>query len=170
MAIVRFSCVSKSLSETHALARTLASHIRRGDVVLLVGELGAGKTAFTKGFGVALGVTEEITSPTFTIMRDYPVRLAALGPGTFLHLDAYRLEGPDAAEDIGLLELLDGGAFALIEWGDIVAAAFGHDPLMIEFRWDAEEERTIAFSASSDGPWAERLSQWFAEVGAEGLR
>ena len=156
------------MGDTHALAAQLAGRIRPGDVVLLIGELGAGKTAFTKGLGAALGVSEDITSPTFTIMRDYPVVVPGHGPTTFLHLDAYRLDGPEAAEDIGLLELLDDGAFAVVEWGDVVSAAFGHDPLAIELVWESDDERTVVFSASDEGPWVERLSEWFepSEAGA----
>lgn len=150
------------MAQTHALAQAIARLVRRGDVVLLVGELGSGKTAFTKGFGAALGTAGEITSPTFTIMRDYPVVLPDGGPAVFLHLDAYRLDGPGAVEDIGLPELLDEGAFAVIEWGDIVADAFGHDPLVIEFTPTSDEVRDIVLSASSEGPWAGRLVEWSA--------
>jgi tRNA threonylcarbamoyladenosine biosynthesis protein TsaE len=164
--VARVSLRSASLDATHELARRLASLLRSGDVVLLIGDLGAGKTAFTKGLGAALGVTEDITSPTFTIMRDYPVVLSSGEFTTFLHLDAYRLEGPAAVEDIGLFELLDSGAFAVIEWGDIVSGAFGRDPLVIEFFWESEDEREIVISADTDGPWAERFVSWFAGSGA----
>ena len=157
---------SSSSAETCAVAGRLASFLRRSDVVLLIGDLGSGKTAFSKGLGEALGVREAITSPTFTIMRDYPVVLPNGQATTFLHLDAYRLDGADAVEDIGLFELLDSGAFAVIEWGDIVAGAFGHDPLVIEFFWKSDDEREIVVSADSDGPWAERMVSWFSGYGA----
>ena len=159
VSVVRFTRQSASLDQTLALAEELAARIGRGDVVLLIGELGAGKTAFAKGFGAALGVVEDITSPTFTIMREYHVTLLN-EPAKFLHLDAYRLEGPQAVQDIGLLELLDDGAFALVEWGDVVAAAFGSDPLVLEFAWLSDDARSITVSAASDGPWISRLRDW----------
>jgi tRNA threonylcarbamoyladenosine biosynthesis protein TsaE len=168
VSVVRFSRRSASLFETVTLARELVRHVRRGDVVLLIGDLGAGKTAFAKGFGAALGAAEEITSPTFTIMRDYPVTLPD-GPARFLHLDAYRLEGPGAVDDIGLFELLDEGGFALIEWGDLVAAAFGRDPLVIEFVCLSDDEREISVSAAGDGPWAGRLHDWLGTPSSAGV-
>ena len=131
-----------------------------------MGELGAGKTAFAKGLGAALGVSGEITSPTFTIMREYEVMLPAGGPATFLHLDAYRLSGSGATDDIGLFERLDEGAFAVIEWGDIVAGAFGDDPLVIEIFWESDHERTMVFSAAPNGPWAQRLVGWLGTPAA----
>lgn len=158
MALVHYLRRSSSLGDTHACAGLLASVIQRGDVVLLLGDLGAGKTAFTKGFAAALGITDEVTSPTFTIMRSYEANLPNGSLATFLHLDAYRLDGPQAAEDIGLLELLDEGAFALIEWGDIVGAAFGNDALVIEFLWVSEQEREIVIRADDDGPWGGRIA------------
>lgn len=154
------------MDQTRAVAGRLAPFLRPSDVVLLIGELGAGKTAFSKGLGEALGVREAITSPTFTIMRDYPVVLPNGQVTTFLHLDAYRLDGPEAVEDIGLFELLDSGAFAVIEWGDIVAGAFGRDPLVIEFFWESDDAREIVVSADTDGPWADRMVSCFSHDGA----
>ncbi len=149
---------SNRLEDTEALAVRLASLVQGGDVVLLLGDLGVGKTAFTKAFARGLGVESPVTSPTFTIMQNYdgvkdgqPIRL--------LHLDAYRLEGADAVEELGLYEQLDSGAIALIEWGDIVAAAFGTDPLVLEFTWLDENERSIALQAHPDGPWADRVAE-----------
>jgi tRNA threonylcarbamoyladenosine biosynthesis protein TsaE len=165
--VVRVSRRAASLAETRSLARQLSDFLRPGDVVLLIGELGAGKTAFSQGLGAALGVVDDITSPTFTIMRDYPVVLPSGRSTTFLHLDAYRLEGPAAVDDIGLFEMLDAGAFAVIEWGDIVAGAFGTDPLVIEFFWETEESRAIVVSADTNGPWAERWASWFAPSGVD---
>jgi len=166
VSVVRFSRFSSSVEQTRTIAGELARLLRGGDVVLLIGELGAGKTAFTQGLGAALGVSGEITSPTFTIMREYEVTLPAGGPATFLHLDAYRLSGSGATDDIGLFERLDEGAFAVIEWGDIVAGAFGDDPLVIEFFWESDHERTVVFSAAPNGPWTPRLVGWLGTPGA----
>lgn len=144
------------MADTAALATLLARALGPGDIVLLVGELGAGKTAFAKYVGEALACPLPLTSPTFTIMTQHDALLGGV-PGVLLHLDAYRLEGPGAMEEIGVLELLDDGAAALIEWGDIVAAAFGNDAIRIDIHVDGESERTITFSADRQGPWSERL-------------
>jgi tRNA threonylcarbamoyl adenosine modification protein YjeE len=105
---------------TAELAAAVAASIRTGDTILLVGDLGAGKTTFVQALAVAMGATDDVVSPTFTIMRHVP-----LADGrTLLHLDAYRLHGPDDLDDLGFFELLEGDAIAVIEWGDIVADAF----------------------------------------------
>jgi tRNA threonylcarbamoyladenosine biosynthesis protein TsaE len=121
---------TRSRSETVGVGASIAEFLRAGDVVILSGELGAGKTALSSGIIAALGCGDQVTSPTFTIMRHHPL---AHG-GEVLHLDAYRLTGPDDAEDIGLLELLDRGAIAIIEWGERIADALGQDLLVVTMR------------------------------------
>ena len=157
-------CSSRSLDDTARLARAVAGLLRAGDVVLLIGDLGAGKTAFTKFLAAALGVVEPVTSPTFTIMTEHRAgdQQQQL---LLLHLDAYRLDGPDALEDLGLFELLDDGAIAVIEWGDVVQAALGATPLRIELEWAGEEARTICVSAAADGDWAQRWPSLAQAVG-----
>jgi tRNA threonylcarbamoyladenosine biosynthesis protein TsaE len=118
---------TKSREETVDAGRRLASLLRAGDVVILVGDLGAGKTALSSGIIAGLGSTDQVTSPTFTIMRHHDLPSG----GQVLHLDAYRLQSPDDAEDIGLLELLDNGAIAIIEWGERIEAALGPDLLRV---------------------------------------
>ena len=152
---------SRSLADTARLATTVAGLVRAGDVVLLIGDLGAGKTAFTKFLAAALGVVEPVTSPTFTIMTEHRT-----GDQVLLHLDAYRLDGPDALEDLGLFELLDDGAIAVIEWGDIVEAAIGALPLRIELAWTSEQARAIRVSAAADGDWADRWAALARGIGA----
>jgi tRNA threonylcarbamoyladenosine biosynthesis protein TsaE len=144
------SLVSRSLADTALFADELARVLLPADVVLLIGDLGAGKTAFTKALARSLAVEEPITSPTFTIMRTYDGRFPGgsraldLSAGSvavdgdsrgaavvLAHLDAYRLDHADAIEDLGLFELLDRGAVAVIEWGDLVAEAFDTAPLVI---------------------------------------
>ena len=152
---------SRSLADTARLATTVAGLVRAGDVVLLIGDLGAGKTAFTKFLAAALGVVEPVTSPTFTIMTEHRA-----GDQLLLHLDAYRLDGPDALEDLGLFELLDDGAIAVIEWGDIVEAAIGALPLRIELAWTGEQARAIRVSAAADGDWVDRWAALARGIGA----
>ena len=112
-------------ADLDALARfgsRIGDLLTPSDVVLLVGDLGAGKTTLTKYVAAALGVVHEVTSPTFTIAHSYDC-----APGSaikqLMHLDAYRLRGADDLEDVGLFDALDDGAAAIIEWGDVVASA-----------------------------------------------
>lgn len=100
-----------SEQETEQAGETFARTLKRGDVVLLYGELGAGKTAFVRGMVRGLGGnTEEVSSPTFTIIQEYAAPAA-----TLFHVDLYRLEPPEI-EDLGLDDMLDAGGIAAIEW------------------------------------------------------
>ncbi len=129
---------SRSADDTRALAAALAELIRPGDVVLLAGELGAGKTAFTQGLGAALGVEEPITSPTFTLASHYQGRLE------LNHLDVYRLEQLAEILDVGLPEMLDEGGVTVIEWGDAIVGALPADYLMILLTYgDGLDDRTL---------------------------
>ena len=99
--------------ETVAAGARLAGTLSRGDVVLLYGQLGAGKTAFVRGLALGLGApAEEVSSPTFTIIQEYAGRDA-----TLYHVDLYRLE-PAEADDLGLDELVAGEGIVAIEWAD----------------------------------------------------
>ncbi len=120
-----------SLASTHAIAAALARLARVGDVIVLAGEMGAGKTAFAQGFGRALGVTEPITSPTFTLVHSYPCD----GKLTLHHADLYRLDRMIDVEELALHELAEFGGVVLIEWGDVAAANLG-DHLEIRLRRD----------------------------------
>ncbi|MFZ4517218.1 MAG: tRNA (adenosine(37)-N6)-threonylcarbamoyltransferase complex ATPase subunit type 1 TsaE [Microthrixaceae bacterium] len=117
--------VTTSADDTRALAAALAELARPGDLLLLSGDLGAGKTAFCQGFGRGLGVTDHITSPTFALVQSYEGRLP------MHHLDVYRLEQVAEALDLGLSELLDEGAVTVIEWGDAIAPVLGHEFLEV---------------------------------------
>lgn len=119
-----------NLDATRDLARRVAVDLQAGDVVLLDGPLGAGKTTFTKAIVDALGGTADaVTSPTFTLMHSYQ------GPLTVVHLDAYRLNGPADLAGLGFDEASD-GAVALIEWGERVAGAFTDSPAVWQVRLD----------------------------------
>lgn len=115
-----------SVDETRALAAALAETLRPGDVVLLSGEMGAGKTAFTQGLGAGMGFEGRITSPTFTIAHTYDG-----GRLRVHHLDVYRLEHLHEALDAGLAEMVDEGAVVVIEWGDAVLPLLPADHLDI---------------------------------------
>jgi tRNA threonylcarbamoyladenosine biosynthesis protein TsaE len=130
---------TSSARETREVAAKIAALVEQGDLVLLVGELGAGKTTFAQGFGVALGVTEPITSPTFTLAREYDGQRL-----TMHHLDVYRLEQFDEVLDLALPELLDGPAVTLIEWGDAIIPALPGEYLEVRLEYgDDDDERVI---------------------------
>ena len=120
---------TSAVEETRDLAAALAELARPSDLLVLVGDLGAGKTAFTQGFGRGLGVDEQITSPTFALVRSYTGRL------DLYHLDVYRLDQVAEALDLGLSELLDDGSVTIIEWGDRVAPVLPQDYLEVHLRF-----------------------------------
>ena len=105
--------ISHSPAETIALARTLATTLRRGAVLALSGDLGAGKTHFVKGLAAGLGTAASVTSPTFTLLHEYPG-----GRLPLYHFDFYRLDDADEALRIGLDEYLDGDGACVIEWAE----------------------------------------------------
>ncbi len=118
---------SESAEDTRAIAAAMAGLARRGDLVVLAGQMGAGKTAFAQGFARALGVLEPVTSPTYTLIHTYPACSRGFGGAgvntnsiTLHHCDLYRLEHTDEVADLALPELLDDGAIVLVEWGDVV--------------------------------------------------
>ena len=98
---------------TKQLASTLAPYLRAGDVVVLEGDLGAGKTQFVQGVAAGLGIRDQVTSPTFNILLSYPE-----GSLPLYHFDLYRLEHPDELEDIGYFETIDGDGASFVEWGE----------------------------------------------------
>ncbi len=122
---------SSSVAATRALGRALAAVLRGGDLVLLVGDLGAGKTAFTQGLAEGLGVREPVTSPTFTLVQSYPT---ARGP-VLHHLDVYRLDHLGELDDLAVAELLDDDAVTVVEWGDVVASRLPADRLEIRLTY-----------------------------------
>ena len=109
-----------SVAGTHAVAGVIAALARPGDLLVLAGEMGAGKTAFAQGFGRALGVTEPITSPTFTLVHSYDSGRVMLH-----HADLYRLDRMAEVADLVLGELLEDHAIVLVEWGDVIANSLG---------------------------------------------
>jgi tRNA threonylcarbamoyladenosine biosynthesis protein TsaE len=121
---------SRSVEDTRALAGKLAALSRPGDVVLLVGDLGAGKTAFAQGFASALGVEGPVTSPTFALVRHYH---CAEGSAVrmLIHADVYRTESLAEVADLALAELVEEDAVVLVEWGDRAALAFDESALVV---------------------------------------
>jgi tRNA threonylcarbamoyladenosine biosynthesis protein TsaE len=130
---------TKSVDATREFGAALAELARPGDLVLLAGDLGAGKTALAQGFGRGLGIQTPITSPTFTLAREYDE-----GRLDMHHLDVYRLEHMAEIYDIGLPEMLDEGAVTLVEWGDAIIPAVPADYLEVRLTFgDGDDDREI---------------------------
>jgi len=143
------------VSATQGVAARLAGLLRPGDVVLLDGELGAGKTTFTQGLARSLGVSESVTSPTFTLVRSYPTDAGF----DLLHVDAYRLDRLSEVVDLALHEALDDGAVAVVEWGRKAAAALPGDHLQVTLEM-TEDEGGRLLTLTAVGPvWQERLKE-----------
>jgi tRNA threonylcarbamoyladenosine biosynthesis protein TsaE len=132
---------TKSAEHTRDMAGALAALIEPGDTLLLAGDLGAGKTAFTQGLARGLGIEEHVTSPTFTLMHNYTG-----GRVPLLHVDVYRVGRLQEVVDLGLPELLDEGAAAVIEWGDVAAPTLAPDYLEVRIEFgEGDDDRRFAF-------------------------
>ncbi|MGD2116443.1 MAG: tRNA (adenosine(37)-N6)-threonylcarbamoyltransferase complex ATPase subunit type 1 TsaE [Acidobacteriota bacterium] len=121
---------SHSADETRRLAARLEPLLTGGEVLLLDGDLGAGKTTFVKGLAEALGIRGRVTSPTFTLLHSYAGRLR------LHHLDLYRLEGASGLVDLDLPELLGGDAVLVVEWPEILVSEIPRDFLEIRILFD----------------------------------
>jgi tRNA threonylcarbamoyladenosine biosynthesis protein TsaE len=167
---------SSSIDDTHAVAAAIAGIARSGDVIILSGEMGAGKTAFAQGFGRALGVDEPITSPTYTLVHSYDVpKSGPLGRVTLHHADLYRLNRTEEVADLALAELAEFDGIVLVEWGDVVETTFGeHLVVHLEHEVpddpgdDDESGDTVrSIEIAGVGPtWASRWSRVVAAVEA----
>lgn len=148
--------VTRNPADTKQLASTLAPLLRAGDVVLLNGDLGAGKTRFVQGVAQALGVEGEVTSPTFNILLTYTDGTLELN-----HFDLYRLDDPDQLEDIGYWDAIEGDGASFVEWGDKFPSQAPSDYVEMRFTVDGHGARTIKMHAY--GGRARRLvSIWAA--------
>lgn len=127
--------ISNSPTETEALGEALAARLTAGTVVAFTGDLGAGKTAFTRGLARGLGVPDRVTSPTFTIVNEY---LGGRLP--LFHFDMYRLPDSDALFDIGWEDYLDRGGVCAVEWSEQVADALPEDTVTVSLARHPDEE------------------------------
>ena len=119
---------SDSPAATKDMAGRLAALCARGTSSCLMGDLGAGKTAFAQGFAAALGLKGPVTSPTFALVRQYRCAESATVT-TLIHADVYRTGGPGEVVELALAELVEERAIALVEWGELAASALGDDAL-----------------------------------------
>lgn len=151
--------VTRSADDTLAFAGGVAGLLRAGDVVVLAGDLGTGKTTFARGVARALGIDEPVTSPSFTIVREYEGRLP------LVHVDVYRLGRLQELHDLGFDEIIGGEAVVLVEWGDAVVSLLPRDRLEVRLEAPgADDERLVSVTAL--GPaWAPRLDALAAVVG-----
>lgn len=157
---MRLLASTSSVDETRDLAAALATLARPRDVLVLAGDLGAGKTAFAQGFGRGLGVQERVTSPTFTLVHVYDS-----GRLPIHHLDVYRLDQLSEALDLGLAEMLEDGGVVLIEWGDAISPLLPHDYLEVRLTFgDGDDERQLEIRPVggrwTGRPLADALAKW----------
>lgn len=140
-----FTWVSRSLSETERLGRSLAAALEPGDVVALVGSLGAGKTQLVRAVAAGLGVEPAVvSSPTFVIVTEYEGRVPVV------HVDAYRLEDLSDLDSAGWSEELLTGAVTLIEWADRIAERLPADRVWVELEHVDPESRRITVRATGE--------------------
>ncbi len=158
MAFERFC---ESDDATQDAGEAFAAVVRPGDVVLLSGRLGAGKTTFVKGVARALGVIERITSPTFTMVRPHDAH-NDLGITTLHHADVYRVESIGEVLDLDLGELVEENGVAFVEWGDLASSVFGLDVLTLSFEVEDNDSRRIVVGGAIDDERAQALSIWAA--------
>ena len=145
-----YKAVTHSENETIALAQNIESEKFPNMVICLNGDLGSGKTLFTKGFAHAMGI-DEITSPTLTRIKEYQGELM------LYHMDVYRLE--DTREDIGIEEYFDKGGVTIIEWSDMIKDILPKERLDIQFKITGENTRTIILT-----PYGEKYKNICEEV------
>ena len=146
-------CLEKYLADsaaTEALGNLVGQHVKDGDVLCLSGDLGAGKTLFSRGVATALGVQpDEVTSPTFAIMNVYEGSELEIR-----HFDLYRLNRPEELEDIGFEEYAGGDGITLIEWAELFAEQLPEEYLQVVLRHEGAGRRAVL---EAHGPRYEQL-------------
>jgi tRNA threonylcarbamoyladenosine biosynthesis protein TsaE len=132
--------------ETYALGFHIGGKLKKGDILALSGELGSGKTCFTGGVARGLGVSKdyEITSPTFTLINEYPARV------TLYHFDIYRLGGPSDLDDLGWEEYFSGNGVVVIEWAEKISQIIPVTAIFINFEYLDEYRRKITIKGLPD--------------------
>lgn len=142
-------------AETKRLAEAIATLSQAGDIFLLTGDLGAGKTTFTKGFAKGLGIEQMIKSPTYTLIREYET-----GRLPLYHMDVYRLT--DGASDLGLDEYLEGDGVCVIEWGHLIKEDILTPYIEFFLEKTSDVSRTFHMEASSDTANKKAQALWDA--------
>ena len=127
--------ITSGAGETIKIAEEYAKTLKKGDVVLLRGEMGAGKTAFTKGIARTLGITDEITSPTYAYMNDYD--------GILYHFDCYRLSSGEDAEALGLTDYFYGNGICVVEWSENISSVLPENAKIVTIEKLGDDKRKI---------------------------
>lgn len=146
-----FEIVTYTAEETTALAFKIGELIKKGSIITLEGDLGAGKTTFTKGLAKGLGVERNVNSPTFTIIKEYKGRLP------LYHMDVYRVE--DEYEDLGFQEYFEGEGVTVVEWAHLIADQLPAERLDIQVFYQGETERRICMK-----PFGEQYVELCKEI------
>lgn len=131
--------VLKGLEDTKRFGEKLGALLKPGDIICLMGDLGAGKTTLTKSIGKGLGVEDYITSPTFTLINEYKGRL------NLYHFDVYRLEGVSDLDDLGFEEYFYSNGVSIIEWGDKIASILPENTISIKIEKGKELDNRILY-------------------------
>lgn len=129
--------LSNSVIQTQNIAKKFAKDLKKGDVVLLNGEMGAGKTVFVKGVAKALGIKATVTSPTYAYMNDYD--------GVLYHYDCYRLSSGEDAEGLGLTDYFYADGICIIEWSENIASVLPKNCKVVNIIKTGEKQRSIIF-------------------------
>ena len=143
--------LSGNAEDTQQFSNKIASHLQPGDVITLEGDLGAGKTTFTKGLAAGLGVKKIVNSPTFTIIKEYQ------GKMPLYHMDVYRLE--DSYEDLGFDEYFSGDGVTVVEWAHIIEEQLPSERLEISIFHEGDDSRKLVIK-----PLGKRYEQLCKEI------
>ncbi len=133
-----YKYTSRNESDTLEIAQNMESEKFPNMVICLIGELGSGKTVFVKGFAQALGITENITSPTFNLVKEY-----LHGEMPLYHMDVYRLEG--SLDNVGFDDYFNKNGVSIVEWSDLISDILPEERLEIEFKVVNENTRLLVF-------------------------
>jgi tRNA threonylcarbamoyladenosine biosynthesis protein TsaE len=147
----QFEIMTNTPEETGEFAERLARYLKAGDVITLEGDLGAGKTTFTKGLAKGLGVKKTVNSPTFTIIKEYKGRMP------LYHMDVYRLD--DSFEDLGFEEYFEGGGVTVVEWAHLIEDQLPQELLGLSIYREGDTTRKIVLK-----PYGERYNELCKEI------
>lgn len=136
--------ISRSAKETEEFGRRIGRSLISGDVVALSGDLGAGKTTLTRGIALGLGVSDDVFSPTFTLVHEHIGRLP------LYHIDLYRIASEEEASLAGIEEYLNGDGITVVEWAERAAGLLPEDRIEIELAFSGGDEREIRVKSSSE--------------------